>query len=90
MIKLGDYRQVNFERLYSAIRDVYSPVAKSKKVTTGQMNVLQEMLRKSRELLSKLAGLKEHKEMLDVLLIKQQELEETIKQLETNIPSTDN
>lgn len=90
MIKLGDYRQVNFERLYSAISDVYSPVAKSKKVTKGQMNVLQEMLRKSGELLSELARPKEYRELLDVLLIKQQKLEEAIKQLKLNIPSTDN
>ena len=87
LILLGDSRRINFERLYDAVDEIYKPVAKLNKMTTGQMNVLEEMLRKSRNLLNRFQGAEKKDELPGALIKKQQELEEAMNRLKASSTS---
>lgn len=87
-IKLGDYRPTSFERLLYAVGEACGMLSKADKVSRGQLNLLQQMLREAKLLLGKASNTIEW-QYLNILRERLYELEDEVHKLSGNTASNE-
>jgi len=85
-IKLGDYRLLGFERLLYTVEKVCGVLSKADKVSRGQLNLVQQMLREAKLLLDKASDTLEWQYLND-LRKSLYKLEDKVRKLSGNTAS---
>lgn len=85
-IKLGDHRPISCERLLYAVEEAYETLKKADRVSRGQLNLMQQMLREAKVMLDKAGNALDWRRLKD-LKDRLHELEGEVQLLSGNTTS---